>query len=144
MEKILIWFEKKNLQRKNCSAVADVLCNVAGDGLQYGYDQYISTVWIWCSSGFKDALNWVPLIPRITSFSDGCTVCICFHFFSHWMGYNRGDSFSFDSESNEIPFGSESKRKLSPRSFPIQCKGKWKYSFLSVGWGWLSQGSDCT
>ena len=58
---------------KNCSAVADVLCNVASDGLQYGYDQYISTVWIWCSSGFKEALNRVPLTPRSTCFSDGCT-----------------------------------------------------------------------
>ena len=49
------------------------------------------------------------------------------------MGYDRGDSFSFDFESNGIPFGSKSKGKLSPRSYPIQFERKWKYSFLSVG-----------
>ena len=48
------------------------------------------------------------------------------------MGYDRGDSFCFDFESNRIPFGSESKGKLSPRSYPIQSESKWKYSFLSV------------
>ena len=48
------------------------------------------------------------------------------------MGYDRGDSFSFDFEPNEIPFGSESKGKLSPRSYPIQCERKWNISFLSV------------
>ena len=36
------------------------------------------------------------------------------------------------SESNRIPFGSKSKRKLSPRSYPIQCDRKCKYSFLSA------------
>ena len=29
---------------------------------------------------------------------------------------------------------SKSKGKLSPRSYPIQCERKWKYSFLSVYW----------
>ena len=47
------------------------------------------------------------------------------------MGYDRGDSFPFDIEPTGIPFGSESKEKLSPRSYPIQCERKWKYSFLS-------------
>ena len=28
-----------------------------------------------------------------------------FHFLSYWMGYDRGDSFPFDFEPNEIPFG---------------------------------------
>ena len=36
------------------------------------------------------------------------------------MGYDHGDSFPFDFESNEIPFSSKSKGKLSPRSYPIQ------------------------
>ena len=49
------------------------------------------------------------------------------------MGYDRGDSFPFDFEPNGFPFGSKSKGKLSPRSYPIQCERKWKYSFLSVG-----------
>ena len=31
-----------------------------------------------------------------------------------------------------IPFGSKSKGKLSPRSYPIQFERKWKYCFLSV------------
>ena len=48
------------------------------------------------------------------------------------MGNDRGDSFSLDFEPNGIPFGSESKGKLSPRSYPIQCERKWKYSSLSV------------
>ena len=49
------------------------------------------------------------------------------------MGYDRGDSFTYDFEPNGIPFGSKSEGKLSPRSYPIQCERKWKYSFLSVG-----------
>ena len=48
------------------------------------------------------------------------------------MGYDRGDSFTFEFEPNGIQFGSKSIRKLSPRSYPIQCERKWKYSFLSV------------
>ena len=48
------------------------------------------------------------------------------------MGYDRGNSFPFDSEPNGIPFGSKSKGKLSSRSYPIQCERNWKYSFLSV------------
>ena len=46
------------------------------------------------------------------------------------MGYDRGDSFPFDCEPSGILFGSKSKEKLSPRSYPIQCERKWKYSFL--------------
>ena len=49
------------------------------------------------------------------------------------MGYDRGDGFPLDFEPNGTPFGSKLKGKLSPRSYPIQCKRKWKYSFLSVG-----------
>ena len=48
------------------------------------------------------------------------------------MGYDRGDSFTFDFEPNGFPFGSKSKGKLSPRSYPSQCERKWKYSFLRV------------
>ena len=50
------------------------------------------------------------------------------------MGYDCGDSFPFDFEPNGIPFGSKSDGILSPRSYPIQCERKWKYSFLSVAW----------
>ena len=49
------------------------------------------------------------------------------------MGYDRGDGFPFDFEPNGIPFDSKSRRKLSPRSYPIQCERKWKHSFLSTG-----------
>ena len=49
------------------------------------------------------------------------------------MGYDQGDSFPFDFEPNEITFGLKSNGKLSPRSYPIQCERKWKYSILSVG-----------
>ena len=48
------------------------------------------------------------------------------------MGYDRGDSFPFDFEPNRNPFGSKSKGKLSPRSYPIQFERKWNTSFLSV------------
>ena len=49
------------------------------------------------------------------------------------MGYDLGDRFPFDFESNGLPFGSKSKRKLSPRSDPIEFeRRKWKYSFRSV------------
>ena len=48
------------------------------------------------------------------------------------MGYDHSDSFPFDSEPIGIPFNSKPKGKLSPRSYPIQCERKWKYSFLSV------------
>ena len=48
------------------------------------------------------------------------------------MKYDPGDSFSFDFEPNGIPFGSQLKVKLSPRSYPIQFERKRKYSFLSV------------
>ena len=50
------------------------------------------------------------------------------------MGYDGVDSIPFDFEPNEILFGSKSKGKLSPRSYPIQCERKWKYNFLSEGW----------
>ena len=46
--------------------------------------------------------------------------------------HNRGDSFPYDFEPIGILFGSKSKGKLSPRSYPIQCESKWKHSFLSV------------
>ena len=38
----------------------------------------------------------------------------------------------YDFEPNEFPFGSKSKGKLSPRSYPIQCERKRKYSYLSA------------
>ena len=50
------------------------------------------------------------------------------------MEYDRGDSFPFNFEPNGIPFGSKSKGKLSPRSYPIECERNWTYSFLSVRW----------
>ena len=48
------------------------------------------------------------------------------------MRYSRGDSFPLDFEPNGIPFGSKSKGKLSPRSYPTLFERKWKHSFLSV------------
>ena len=55
------------------------------------------------------------------------------------MEYGCGDSFPFDFEQNGIPFGSKSKGKLSPRSYPIRFERKRKYSFLSVT---CEKGSD--
>ena len=51
------------------------------------------------------------------------------------MGYDRGDSFPFDFEPDGISFGSKSKGKLSPRSYPIQFERKLNTSFLGVGEG---------
>ena len=51
------------------------------------------------------------------------------------MGYDFGDSFRFDFEPNGIPFGSISKGKLSPRSYPIQFERKYNTSFLSAMFG---------
>ena len=48
------------------------------------------------------------------------------------MGYDRRDSFPFDFEPNGNQFGSKSRKKLSPRSYPIYCERKWKHSLLSV------------
>ena len=48
------------------------------------------------------------------------------------MGYDRGDSFPFDFEPNEIPFDLKSKGILSPRSYPFHFERKLKYNFLSV------------
>ena len=46
------------------------------------------------------------------------------------------DSFQIEWDMiiqyNGIPFGSKSKGKLWPRSYPIQFERKWKHSFLSV------------
>ena len=49
-----------------------------------------------------------------------------FHFLSQWMGYDRDDSFWTKWKFHLV-------QKLSPRSYPIHCERKWKYSFLSVG-----------
>ena len=57
---------------------------------------------------------------------------LVFHFLSNWMGYDRGDSFPFNFEPNGNPFGSKSKVKLSPRSYPIQCERKLKHNLLRV------------
>ena len=45
------------------------------------------------------------------------------------MEYDRGDSFPFDSKPKGNPFGSKSKGKLSPRSYPIQFERKWNASY---------------
>ena len=49
-----------------------------------------------------------------------------FDFETNGIEYDRGDRFVFDFEPNGIPFGSKSNGKLSPRSYPIQCEKKWK------------------
>ena len=48
------------------------------------------------------------------------------------MGYDRGDSFPLDFEPNGILFGSKSKGKLTPQSYPIQFERKCNTSFLSA------------
>ena len=53
-----------------------------------------------------------------------------FQFLSHWMGYDRGDSFPFDFKPNGNLFGSLSTGKLSTRSHPIQFERKKNTSFV--------------
>ena len=48
------------------------------------------------------------------------------------MGYDHDDGFPLDFEPNGISFGSKSKGKLSPRSYPTQFERKSNTSFLSV------------
>ena len=48
------------------------------------------------------------------------------------MEYDRGKSFPFDFEPNEIPFGSKLKYKLLRRSYTIQFERKEESIFLSV------------
>ena len=48
------------------------------------------------------------------------------------MGYDHGDSFTFDFKPNGSTIDSKLKGKLLPGSFPIQSERKWKDSFLSV------------
>ena len=47
---------------------------------------------------------------------------LCFHFLSHWMGYDPGDSFPFNFEPNGIPFGSNWIIKWHSIWFKIQRK----------------------
>ena len=39
------------------------------------------------------------------------------------MGYDHGDSFPFDFEPNEIPFGSKSKGKCYHDHIPLNVEG---------------------
>ena len=76
-------------------------------------------------------LEFSSLIHQQSAFVSAPTLRkLYFHCLTHWMGYNRGDSFPFDFEPNGNIFGSKSKGKLSPQSYPIQCEGKWKYNFF--------------
>ena len=69
----------------------------------------------------------------LLKFSSMCTEKTIFPFPFKLKGYDRVDCFPSDFEPNGIPFGSENRNvKLSPRSYPIQCERKWKYSFLSA------------
>ena len=56
------------------------------------------------------------------------------------MGYDRGDSFPFDFEPNEIPFGSENWKENCPHDhIPFNVKGKGNIVF-SV---WFFVGDLC-
>ena len=76
-------------------------------------------------------IDYFPLL-KIKCLSLSTLIKLYFHFLSNWMGYDRGDTFTFDFEPKGNPFISKSKGKLSPRSYPIQFERKWKHSFLSV------------
>ena len=57
---------------------------------------------------------------------------LVFYFLSNWMGYDRGDSFPLEFEPNGNPFDSNSKGKLSPRSYSNQLETKLKSISASV------------
>ena len=83
----------------------------------------------WGEGGFPPRPS-LAFLARLEKFTPAALRKLCFHFLSHWMENDRGDSFPSDFEPNGIPFGSKSKGKLSPRSYPIQFERK--YSFLSM------------
>ena len=63
----------------------------------------------------------------------GKTICRNFSFFLlFFYCLSISQLYLIDFEPNGIPFGSKSKRKLSPRSHPSQCGRKWKHSFLGT------------
>ena len=47
------------------------------------------------------------------------------------MEHDRGDSFPFDFKAVRIPFGSESRDKLSPHTYPIQFERKFIFLIVS-------------
>ena len=49
----------------------------------------------------------------------------------------------FLSILNQMEFHLKSKGKLSPRSYPIQCDKKWKYSFFSVPYIYIPIYIEC-
>ena len=74
----------------------------------------------------------VTIIRGSRSLSNTALRKLAFHFLSNWMGYDRGKSSTFYFEPNGNPFGSKSKGKLFPWSYPIQFERKWNTSFLSA------------
>ena len=58
-------------------------------------------------SGVKWGALWTFCPSRATVLGIGSFSISDFHFLSNWMGYDRGDSFSFNFEPNVIPFGSK-------------------------------------
>ena len=105
---------------------------------------------LWCTGGFIGAHNWTSMMLRDASLSDSYTSdrCCFWEYTDSWEHTEKTsipfsfilngiwswfDSFLFQfSEANGILFGSKSKRKLSPRPYPIQCERKWNNSFISV------------
>ena len=61
---------------------------------------------------------------------------LVFHFFSNWIGHDRGDSFPFDFEPNGIPFGSENRMKNCHHDHvQFNMKGKGNIVFPVYGRG---------
>ena len=79
--------------------------------------------------GLHECLNKLPQLRRL-----------CFHFLSHWMGSDRGDSFPLDSEPNGIPFGSENRKENRHHDqIPFNVKGNGNIIF-SV---WMNVWQNC-
>ena len=54
---------------------------------------------------FRGGLNRDPWCRETPASQTAALRKLYLHFFSHWMGYNRGDGFPFNFEPNGIPFG---------------------------------------
>ena len=67
------------------------------------YDKVSNSIWNFCNQ-----VSYATILTTLRK--------LYFYFLSHWMGYDRGDSFPFDFEPNGFPFGEKSKEKLSPWS----------------------------
>ena len=97
----------------------------------------INTILLSWSEGFQETVNWGPTMLKITSLTDSyiyqsALIKLYIHFLSHWMEYDRGDSFPFNF-LNQMEFHLVQNRKENCHHdhIPFNVKGN-GYIVLSV------------